>query len=453
MKPDANKRLPQTWVILFTLWVANPSLAGDIMSVYQQAAQEDPQLESAREALAAAQEIETQTHAALFLPEANLSANVNQDRQNVQFGGTATGASGGSTFVTGGYTLTLTQPVLHYDRIIAWQQADKRIAQAEAEFAAAEIALLLRVAERYFDVLAATDNLRFAQAQQDTLARGLKETQQRQAVGYLAMTDVQEAQAGYDRAVSDVVDAEHQLRDAQESLQEITGKHYRQLSVLQDEIPLIPPDPANEEQWVNHALNQNLSLRVSEQLVEIAKAAIGIQKAGHLPTLDASGSHSFSTSGGRFGSADIEDTTVGLNLNVPLYLGGRVNSKIREAEHRHNQAKANHNQAQRTVHRNASKAFLGVVAGISRVNALRQALNSSQTALAATQAGFRAGRRTALDVITAEGAKLRAQKDYARARYDYLLDSLRLKQAVGTLSPEDLAKVNSLLAPSPVISQ
>jgi outer membrane protein len=347
--------------------------------------------------------------------------------------------------VSGGYTLTLTQPILHYERVVGKQQADKRVAKAEAEFAAAEIAVLLRVAERYFEVLAAADNLRFAQAQRDALARGLAETQQRQRVGFLATADVQEAQAGYDRALSDVVDAEHQLRDAQESLQETTGQQYAQLAVLRDDIPLVAPEPASEARWVDQALVQNLSLRVSEQLVEIAKAAIELQKSGHLPTLDAVGSQSFSTSGGRFGSSDVEDTIVGLSLTVPLYQGGQVNSKIREAEHRHSQAKANLKQAQRAVHREASNAFLGVVGGISRVKALRQTVSSSQTALAATQAGFRAGRRTALDVIIAEREQLRAQNDYARARYDYLLATLRLKQAVGTLSPEDLVKINGLL--------
>jgi outer membrane protein len=161
--------------------------------------------------------------------------------------------------------------------------------------------------------------------------------------------------------------------------------------------------------------------------------------------LDAVGSHSFSTSGGRFGTADIEDTVVGLSLNVPLYQGGRVNSRTREAEHRYRVALAALKQEQRAVHRAASNAFLGVVAGISRVSALQQTLRSSETGVKATEAGFRAGRRTALDVIVAERERLRAQKDYARARYDYLLNTLRLKQAVGTLSPADLAQVNQWL--------
>jgi len=434
--------------MLIAILFAGLSQAQDLLSVYQQAVQEDPQLESAREALAAIRETQTQASAALFRPEASLSANINQDRQNVQFGGAATGASGSSTFITGGYSLTLTQPILHYDRIIAWRQADNRIAQAEAEAEAAEIALLLRVAERYFEVLAAADTLCFANAQQETLARSLKETQQRQAVGFLALTDVQEAQAGYDRAIADVLEAEQSLSDAQESLQEITGVHYHELAGLKDDLPLIPPDPASEEPWVNQALNQNLSLKAAAQAVEIAKKATEQQKAGHLPSLDASGSHSFATSGGRFGSADIEDTIVGLNLTVPLYQGGQISSKIREAEHRHRQAKAKLEQTQRAVHRSASQAFLGVVAGIGRVKALQQTLSSYQTGVAATQAGFRAGRRTALDIIVAERERLRAQKDYTRARYDYLLNGLRLKQAIGTLSPEDLAKINTWLAPS-----
>ncbi len=446
MKPVTRNRYRCPVLSVCIILFAGLTEAHDLVSVYQQAAREDPQLERAREALGVVQETQVQASAALMLPEANFNASVNQDMQNVQLSGTgATGSSGRINFMFGGYTLTLTQPILHVDRLIAWQQADSRIAQVEAEFAVAEIALLLRVAERYFEVLAATENVQFAKAQQDTLARGLKEARQRQAVGFLAMTDVQEAQAGYDRAVADVVDTEHLLSDAKESLQEVTGNHYDRLAGLRDEMPLIPPDPADEERWVSQALTQNFGLLVSEQAAQIAKAAIDIQKAGHLPTLDATGSHIFATSGGRFGSADSTDTIVGLALNVPLYQGGRVNSRIRQAEHVYREAKATLKQAQRTVHRAASKAFLGVVAGISRVKALQQTLSSSQTGLAATQAGFRAGRRTALDVIVAERERLRAQKDYARARYDYLLDTLRLKQSVGTLSPEDLQQVNSWL--------
>ncbi len=415
------------------------------MAVYRDAAAEDPQLEQAREAIAAVVETQEQASAALYLPEANFSANVNGTSQAVQLSRDSTGASGRSQFMSGGYTLSLTQPILHYDRIIGLQQADSRVAQANSEYAAAEIALLLRVAERYFEVLAAKENLNFAQLQQASLTRGLEETKLHQAAGYLAMTDIQEAQAGADRASADAVEAEHQLNDAQEGLQEVTGRRYATLADLSPDIPLVAPNPPQEQEWVKQALAQNLSLLATEYTLESTQAEIQRQAAGHLPSLDAIGNHSFATSGGRFGNADIEDTSVGLSLNVPLYQGGRVSSKIREAEHRYREALAKWQQQQRAVHRAASKAFLGVTAGISRVQAFAQALRSTQAATAATRSGFQVGRRTALDVIISEREQLRAQRDYAKARYDYLLNTLRLKQTVGTLAPTDLALINQWL--------
>jgi outer membrane protein len=194
-------------------------------------------------------------------------------------------------------------------------------------------------------------------------------------------------------------------------------------------------------------MTQNLGLLAQEKAVQVAKDEIQKQNAGHLPTLDATGSHLFNTSGGRFGSADIEDDIIGLNMTLPLYQGGRTSSKTREAEHRYRQALATLNEQKRAVHRTTSKAYLGVVAGISRIKALQQAVKSAETSLTATQHGFNAGRRTPLDIIVAERELLGAQRDYARARYDYLLDSLRLKQAVGSLSPEDLKQVNQWLVP------
>lgn len=428
---------------LFT-WSPNGP-AQDLIAIYGLALQNNPQLERARESLLAMQESRSQAQATAFLPEAVVNANVNRDYQNIQFGGSAIGLSGSSTFITGGYNLAITQPLLHIDRWFALDQADSRLAQVEAEQNAVEIDLMLKVAERYFDTLAAEENLKFAHALQQSLARKLLETKQRQAVGYLALTDVQEAQAGNDRAIADALDADHQLRDAREALQEATGFYPEALSVLTDDIPLIEPEPASEDSWVNLALIQNYSVLALQKLVAVAQDDIKRMRAGHLPTLDATGTHSFATSGGRFGSADVEDTVVGLNFSVPLYQGGRVNSKTREAEHKYRQALADLDEKKRAIHRAASKAYRGVVAGISRVKALQQALQSSETALKATLAGFNAGRRTNLDVIIAERERLAAQRDYAKARYDYLLSSLKLKQAVGSLSPDDLQQINRWL--------
>jgi outer membrane protein len=424
--------------------------AENLLLVYNQAIQEDPQLEMAKEALEAIKETQIQASASLFLPEAFITANISNDWQRFKDRGNAVGVedSGGvlsQSFITQGYSLNLTQPILHYDRIIQWQQADSRIAQAIAQFTSAESELLLRVAERYFGVLAAEENLTFAKAQENALASKLDEIKQLEAAGYLAMTDVQEAQGGYDRAVADAIEADRQLRNAREGLQEITGIQYSQLAVMKKDIPLIQPEPMDEDRWVEQAMTQNLRLKVSEYASQIAKAQIDVQSAGHWPTLDATGSHSFSSTGGRFGAAEIEDNIIGLQLSVPIYLGGRVNSRIREAEHRYREAKAALKQEQRAVKRAASQAFLGVTAGISRVKALQQTLKSNEIAVNATEAGFYAGYRTPLDVIVAERERISVQRDYARARYDYILSVLRLKQAVGTLAPEDLIKVNDML--------
>ena len=442
------KRIFMMALSMGLMWPSAFALAQDLLAVYRAALNDNPQLEKAREGLEAVLESQNQAHAALFLPEAAFSANINRDYQNIQYGGAAAiGVGGNTSFMSGGYSLSITQPILHYDRWVALNQADSRIAQAEADNSAAEIGLMLKVAECYFDVLAAEENLQFAQAQQQSLQRKLSETRQRQAVGYLAYTDVQEAQSGADRAAADALAAEHQLRDAQEALQEVSGVQHDRLAALGGELPLIAPDPSDEQRWIELALSQNPILLANEKAVQVAQHEIQRLAAGHLPTLDAQGNHNFATSGGRFGTADIEDNILGLNLNFTLYQGGRVSSKTREAEHRYRQAIALLHEQKRTVHRAASKAYLGVVAGISRVKALQQALKSAETGLSATQAGFNAGRRTALDIIVAERELLGAQRDYARARYDYLLDSLRLKQAAGSLSPQDLQQVNSWLQP------
>jgi len=447
---DRKPRMPLNILLLMMVFYFSPLQAEDLLSVYNQAVQEDPQLEKAKEALGAIKETQIQASAALFLPEAFLTANISNDWQHFKDRGNAVGVedSGGAltqSFLTQGYSLNITQPILHYDRIVQWQQADSRIVQAIAQFAAAESELLLRVAERYFGVLATEENLAFAKAQENALASKLDEIKQVEAAGFLAMTDVQEAQGGYDRAVADAIEAERQVRDAKEGLKEVTGTQYDQLATLKAEIPLVQPEPNVEDDWVKQAMTQNLRLKVSEYASQIAEAQIDVQKAGHWPILDATGSHSFSSTGGRFGAADIEDNTIGLQFSMPIYLGGKVNSRIREAEHRFREAKAALKQEQRAAQRAASQAFLGVTSGISRVKALQQTLKSSETAVNATEAGFRAGYRTPLDVIVAERERLSVQRDYARARYDYILSILRLKQALGTLAPEDLIKVNGWL--------
>jgi len=210
-------------------------------------------------------------------------------------------------------------------------------------------------------------------------------------------------------------------------------------------MPLISPQPAEIDVWTQMALKQNLDILASRHAVDTARKEIKRQLAGHLPTVDVVARHSFSETGGRFGLFERTETAVGLELNVPIFQGGFVSSRVRETHARLNEQLERLEQARRSAQRLTRQAYLGVISGISRVKALKQTVVSSETALQATEAGFDVGTRTAVDVVAAERATSQARRDYARARYDYLLDTLRLKQSSGTLSKEDLSHVNGWL--------
>ena len=359
------------------------------------------------------------------------------------------------------YTLRLTQPVFRYDRWVQLRQAGTRIQQAAAEVDAARQDLEVRVSERYFDVLAAQDELVFSRAAKNALQRQLDQTKLRFEVGIIAITDVQEAQAGYDLAVAQEILALNQLDNAHDALREITGTYHKELDVLTKEIPLILPDPADIEQWTAKALAQNLRISAANFASQTAHQEIRRQQAGHLPTLDIVGSYGtavidgpftqntvLTRSAGRF-AQDTDLSAIGVELNVPIFEGGIVVSRTHEAEHRYTQALEEVERQKRAVQRQARDAYLGVVAGISRVKALKQAVISNETLVEASEAGFEVGTRTTVDVVAAQRELFRARRDYSRARYDYLLDTLRLKRASSTLAPADLAKISAWLGPSP----
>lgn len=424
--------------------------AEDLLAVYQLAVQNDPQLGAAEAERLAVLESRPQSRALLF-PTISASANTAANRFDIsQAGGSSitpgTNGFGVSHFNSNGYTLNLTQPVYHRDTFVQLRQADARIAQADAVLAATEQDLIVRATTRYFDVLAAEDNLQFARAEKTAIARQLEQNKQRFDVGLAAITDVQEAQARYDAALAQEIDAERQLAVNREALREITGQQHEKLAALQEQIPLLSPDPANIEQWSQTALQQNLQIAAAQHGAEVARHEIDRQRAAHYPTVDIVGTRSFSdTGGGRFGGSESLGDSITLQLNAPLFQGGAVTSRTREASFRYNQSRENLEQQRRAALRQTRDSYLGVTANVSRVKALKQAVVSNQTALESTQAGLEVGIRTAVDVLNAQRELFRAQRDYARARYDYTLETLRLKQAAGVLSPTDLAHINTWL--------
>lgn len=431
--------------LCFSLFAfAAPAHAENLLDVYRLAQENDAQLKGAEAARLAVLESKPQSEA-LLLPNISASANTTANQLDISQPASAAGVT---HFNSNGYSLTLTQPVYHRDTYVQLRQADARIAQAEATYSATEQELMTRVATAYFDVLAAQDNLAFALAEKKAIGQQLEQSQQRFDVGLVAVTDVQETQARYDSAVAQEIDAERRLASAHEAIREITAQPHGGLIPLQADIPLITPEPQDIQQWADTALQQNLLISAAQSGAEIAFEEIERQRAGHYPSVDIVGSRTFAESGGgRFGGSETLGDTLSLQLNVPLYQGGLINSRTREAHARHSQALATLEQQQRSVLRQTRDAYLSVAANISRVQALKQAVTSNHTALESTRAGLEVGTRTEVDVLDAQRELFRTERDHARARYDYILQTLRLKQAAGTLSPADLAHINTWLQP------
>lgn len=411
--------------------------AENLLDVYRMAQQSDPTLRAAEAGNLAAQQGRAQSRAAL-LPQLNASANVTQNQRDIN--GTST------DYDSNGYNLSLVQSLYHHDYYMQLKKADAGIAQANALYEAARQGLILRVAETYFNLLAAQDNLTTAEASKRAIAQQLRQTQQRFEVGLTAITDVHEAQAGYDAAVAAEIAARNGLDIAREALREITGQEPLAPATLQEKMPLLTPEPADIGQWVEKANSQNLSLIAAEAAARASAEELSRREAGHYPTLDLVANHSYSdTTDLPVTGNESTNTSIGVQLSVPLYSGGLTTAQSREARALLTQAQESLEAQRRATVREVRSAFLGITAGISQVQARKQALSSAQIALEATQAGFEVGTRTAVEVLNSQQVRYSAQRDYARSRYDYLLASLRLKQAAGSLSEEDIILVNGWL--------
>ncbi len=425
---------------------ASPLLhAEDLLAVYHAALDNDPQFQAARAAFQAVVEDRNQ-QIANYLPTLSLSASLDQnnDQSTSQY-----------QYQSESYALTLTQSLYNHQNTAALNQAGAKVAQAEAKFAYARQDLIYRVAKQYFAVLAAENNLQLAIAERKASHEQLQQTRQRFDVGLISITDVHEAQARYDQAEAGEILARNQLAVSQQTLWEITNQQHEhlnktgQFNILSAKLPLLQPEPLDIDAWVNTAKQQNLLLLASRHAVAIARQEVSLQQAGHFPTLDLVASHSYSHtgSGAANGAQSNRNNKLSLQLNLPLYQGGKVNSLTRSARYRLQQTEQQHEQQRRATERQIRNAYLGVIANISQVKALKQALASSQIALEATQAGFEVGTRTAINVLDSQRALFRARRNFIQARYDYVLETLKLKLAAGILSVKDLEYINRWLTP------
>lgn len=464
---NAKNLLP---ALALSLLVTTPASAASLMEVYQQALQSDPLIHEAESRRLAALEAVPQARSAL-LPQLTAGAEYRESSssgRSIFQDSTGIGvATSQSDVASTGWQVDLRQTLFRWDQIVGLKQASKLVAKAEAEREAAQQDLIVRVSQRYFDVLAAEDRLTSIHADRLAIARQLEQAKQRFEVGLIAITDVQESQAAYDQSVAAEIGAKRELATARELLREITGEYVAELQAPGDEFPLPAPNPSDEASWIDLAMEQNLTLVASRLDERIARDEIAFRRTGHYPTIDLVANYGDSESeisdqlrdGIPFPDFDTDNQrdSIALQINVPLFSGGRTSSRVREAVYLHRAAKEQLQRVARETERATRDAYLGVLSEISRVKALQQAVASSRTALEATQAGFDVGTRTIVDVLNSQRALYSAITNYYQSRYVYVGNVLRLKQAAGTLKVEDLEQIDRWLtsrkAPEDVVPE
>jgi outer membrane protein len=435
--------------------------AEDLMDAYRQALQSDPVLMQAE-----AQSRVGQAGAAIsrstLLPQLNGSVSFN-DQHGTQTGPqTVLGPDGKPILIdTTGHTagrsrtesIGLNQVLFDLGRFEQWRASKANARSTEAQYVAAEQNLILRVATAYFTVLNDQDQLRYAEANQKALQKQLDAAQAKYSVGLSAITDADSARAQEAAAAAAVIQARTTLYNDREALAQITGKAPVDLRVLRDKLPLNPPRPDDPEAWVSTALASNPSLQAQREQVEAAQHGVGAAHAGRLPTLNASVDYSRNpswggvdfTTGGPRADSRTTGTSLGLVLSVPLFAGGGIHAQIKQAIAQRDQASDVLEQDRRQIVANTRNAFNSIRAGISQVQAQKEAVASAQKALQSTQAGYEVGSQTIIDVLFAQQTLFQAESNYSQARHAYVINQLNLEFAAGTLSVKDLEAVNALL--------
>lgn len=423
--------------------LAASSQTMDFIQAFEQAQKDDPQILAAEFAYQATQQKIPQARAAL-LP--NVSLDVYKGKYDSETTSVATSVTATESYDADGYTLSLTQSIYNHAYWLQWQQADLTVAIGEAQINAARQDLIVRVAQAYYNLLAAQDTLKFATAEKESIGKQLEQNKQRFNVGLIAITDVKESQAQYDLSVAQWITAENAQATASESLRILIGMVPENLAPLMEEIPLMIPQPENIDEWVKTALQNNLSLKAAQLSLEVAQKQVNVQRSGHYPSLSLTAQRDdVTTDGVSTGDTESTDDVVMLNLNVPIFSGGLTNARTSEAIALREQTRVLRDRSLRETEQLCRTSYLGLTASIARVTAYKQALISTQAAFEATQAGYEVGTRTAVEVLTALREQYRAERDYAQARYDYIINMLQLKQAAGMLTREDVVMVNQWL--------
>ncbi|MEF8729112.1 MAG: TolC family outer membrane protein [Accumulibacter sp.] len=428
--------------------LAGSVLAADLLQVYRDALAYDAQYAAARAAAEAGREKQPQALAGL-LPTVAATGNTfaNDARFDTRISGSPINVSTRSSFNSNAYNVNLTQPLFRWQNFVQYDQSKLLVMQTEASFAQAGQDLILRVSQAYFDVLVAIEKLRAVQATKTAIAQQLEQARKNFEVGTATITDTYESQSRFDLATAQQIAAENELEVKRYALRVLVGKDPGELNRLKQNAVMEAPQPANMEPWVEAAERDSFVVQAQEAAAEAAAKAVEINRAGHFPTVDVVANYGQNNGPGQSGLGSVDTTTrqIGLQVNIPLFQGGAVNSRTREAAARRDAERASLDNIRRTSALNARQAYLGVVNGLAEVRALEAALLSSLSSLESNRLGYEVGVRINIDVLNAENQVLVTRRDLARARYDTLQNQLKLKAAVGTLNEADVERINLLL--------
>lgn len=435
---------------LFFLYLlcCSPVYGADLSEIYNLAVENDPQIKAAEASYFARKEAVPQARAGL-LPA--LSASGTRWDRRTTIPGTSTPEV---KYENHGWQAVLTQPLFRVDLWFRLKRAKNIREQATADFAADQQELIIRVAESYLNILEAQDRLNASNAERDAVQRQLEQVQQRFDVGLVAITDLLESTAAFDSSTVNVIEAEGAQIITFETLLRLTDTHFNFISALNENFPVKHTEPREEEAWVAASLQGNFRLLAARQAVNVSRRSLTIARSGHYPTIDASATFDHSVSEIAAPSIYKEDNkVVSVKITVPVFSGGATRSRSKEAGYRLEEAQRNFDLAQRTVVENTRNFYTAINTDVARVNARLRGIESSQSALEATETGYEVGTRNIVDVLQAQQRLYQAQFLYASARYRYIKDVLRLKQTAGALSPADLHELNTFMVPSKPISK
>ena len=425
-------------------FVSGVSYSANLIEIYNVAVKNDPELLAAEVNHKATMQ-EYPIARSYLLPNLNFSASSQRTRESID-GSVYGTSSAASQFTTDAYSINLKQPLYRRDLFSLLEKSEFEVAKSLAERDSARQDLIIRVAEAYFNILDSIDNISYVTSEKAAIKSQLEESKKRLEVGLIAITDYAEAQASYDLSETKYLEAENLSDLTKESLYVLTGRQFKNFAPLSLNIKVKDPDPNNIKSWEDFAIKQNLELLAYRRAQDVAVANLKYERSKHFPTLDIYGTiKETDKGGGSSGAFESNNDYIGIELNIPIFIGGNTYYNSKQASYLEEKARYDLLKKKREVIRDTRQTFLNLKSSISKVNASKKALESNELSVEYNKAGFEVGTRSTTDVLLALKDLFKAKKNYSKAKYDYLISNLKLKKSIGTLSIQDLEVINSWL--------